>query len=214
VDVLVDGAHAPGMVPLAVDALGAAYYVANLHKWVCAPKGAGFLHVRADRRADVHPLSISHGHRFELPGVSRYRLEFDWTGTDDPSPWLTVPAAIDVMAKMVPGGWPAVRQHNHALAVLGRRILCDTLGVPAPCPEEMVGSMASVPLPPGDGMPPASPLYLDPIHEQLLAKYAIEVPVIAWPAPPQRVLRISAQLYNAAAQYERLADALVGILGR
>lgn len=214
VDVLLDGAHAPGMLPLAVDALGAAYYVANLHKWVCAPKGVGFLHVRADRRASLHPLSISHGHRFDAQEQSRYRLEFDWTGTDDPSPWLSVPAAIDTMAKLVPGGWPAIRKHNHDLAVLARRVLCDALGVPAPCPEDLLGAMAAVPIPPGDGRPPRTPLSIDPLQEALFAEHAIEVPVVTWPAPPARVLRISAQLYNTAAQYTRLADALVALLGR
>jgi isopenicillin-N epimerase len=135
VEVLVDGAHAPRMVLLELRALGATCYSGNCHKWLCAPKGAGFLWVRRDRRADIHPLTISHGASAHRPGRERFRHEFDWTGTGDPTTWLTVPRAIEYVGGLLPGGWPAVMARNRALALEARRLLCDAVGAAAPCPE-------------------------------------------------------------------------------
>jgi isopenicillin-N epimerase len=208
---LVDGAHALGMLRLDVTAVGAAYYTSNCHKWLCAPKGAGFLHVRRDLQASVRPLAISHGARLQRSDRSRFLLEFDWTGTQDPTAYLAVPAAIRVMGGMLPGGWDAVRATNHALAVAARRTLCAALDVPPPAPEDMIGSLASLPIADGSPEPPASALYCDPLQDALRERAGIEVPIIPWPTPPRRLLRISAQLYNVAADYEWLADAADGI---
>jgi len=212
VDVLVDGAHAPGMVPLDLDSLGAAYYTGNCHKWVCAPKGAAFLHVRADRRAGVRPLVISHGANAEVSERSRFHLEHDWTGTRDPSAWLSVPVALREMESMVEGGWDEIRRRNRELVLEGRRLLCEALRIDAPCPESMIGSLASLPLPDGDGGAVNELFPFDGLQDRLFQEYRIEVPVIAWPAPPQRLLRISAQLYNNPLQYGALATALRGLL--
>jgi isopenicillin-N epimerase len=211
VDVLVDGAHAPGMVPLNVATLGVTYYSGNCHKWLCAPKGTAFLWVRRDRHAAVHPLTISHGATAVRPGRSRFRLEFDWTGTSDPTGWLTVPKAIEYVGGLVPGGWPAVMARNHALALQARDLLCAAAGTPPPCPDSMVGSLASVRQPDGTG--PVAWRRPDPLQQRLFDGWGIEVPVMTWPAAPRRLIRISAQLYNHRAQYERLAEALRKELG-
>jgi isopenicillin-N epimerase len=212
VETLVDGAHAVGMLPLDVSAIGAAYYTGNCHKWLCAPKGAGFLHVRRDLQEMVRPLAISHGARLQRADRSRYLLEFDWVGTVDPTAYLSVPAAIRVMGAALPGGWPALRAHNRDLALAGRRLLCDALGIPEPAPPSMIGSLAAVPIAAGSPEPPASALYCDPLQDALRERAGIEVPVLPWPAPPQRLLRISAQLYNTLADYERLAGTLGSVL--
>jgi isopenicillin-N epimerase len=205
VETLVDGAHAPGMLPLDVQSVGASYYAGNCHKWVCAPKGAGFLYVREDRRADVHPLSISHGMNSRRKDRSRFRLEFDWTGTDDPSPYLCVPEAIRFMGNLLPEGWDALMRHNHQLAIAGRNILCEALGISPPAPDHMLGSMAALPITDGSADPPTSSLYADPQQIQLLEQFGVEVPLVPWPDPPKRVVRISAQIYNQRSEYERLA---------
>ena len=198
IETLVDGAHAPGMLPLDVRTIGAAYYTGNCHKWMCAPKGAGFLYVRRDRQATVRPLVISHGANSPRADRSRFRLEFDWTGTHDPTPYLAVGEAIRVVGSAWPGGWPAVMKQNHALALVARRRLCDALGRTAPCPDVMIGSLAAVQLPDGT----------DDLQKHLFDRFAIEVPVIAWPAAPKRWVRVSAHIYNHEQDYDRLAEAL------
>lgn len=209
VETLVDGAHAPGMLDLDLPALGATYYTGNCHKWLCAPKGAGFLYVRPDRQEQVRPVVTSHGANTPRPGRSRFHDEFDWTGTADPTPYLCVPVALETMAALVPGGWEEVRRRNRELALEGRRILAAALGVPPPAPEEMIGTLVAFPLPDGaSAAPPSSPLYADSLQDELLARYRIEVPVVPWPAPPKRLIRISAQLYNSADQYRKLGEAL------
>jgi isopenicillin-N epimerase len=209
VETLVDGAHAPGMVPLNLRGLGAAYYTGNCHKWTCAPKGAGFLFVRRDRQAAIRPLVISHGANSSRQDRSRFLLEFGWTGTNDPSAWLAVPEALRCVGALCPGGWPEVMRRNRALALAARRCLCARLNMPLPCPDPLIGSLAAVPLWEAAGTePPKSPLYEDPLHDWLWAIHRIEVPVIPWPALPRRLLRVSAQLYNSLPQYERLAAAL------
>jgi isopenicillin-N epimerase len=213
VDTLVDGAHAPGMVPLELRTLGATYYTGNCHKWMCAPKGSAFLWVRPDRRADIHPLTISHGANAVRPERTRFRLEFDWTGTSDPTAWMTVPTAIDYLASLVDGGWPALMARNRALALGARRLLCTAAGTAPPCPDEMIGSLASVILPDGATSEIAwrRP---DPLQRRLYDDWKIEAPIMSWPAPPRRLIRIAAQLYNTHDDYVRLAEGLMKELAR
>ena len=212
IDTLVDGAHAPGMVPLDVDSIGAAYYTGNLHKWACAPKGAAFLHVRRDRQDDLQPPVISHGYNQARPGHSRFQDAFDWTGTDDPTAWLCVPAAIEFLEGLVDGGLDGLMAHNRQVVVAAREMLCRRLPVRPVCSEEMLGSIAAVRLP-DDARPAPDAGGGHRFNRELLDRYGIEVPVYYWPAPPHPMLRISAQYYNCPGQYERLADAMGELLG-
>ncbi|MCI0672393.1 MAG: aminotransferase class V-fold PLP-dependent enzyme [Myxococcaceae bacterium] len=213
VETLVDGAHGPGQVPLALERLGAAAYTGNCHKWVCAPKGAAFLHVREDWQARVRPLVVSHGHNSPREDRSRFRLEFDWMGTGDPTSFLCVPEALRFVGGLLPGGWPAVMEHNRTLALRARRRLAERLGTPLPCPDSMVGSMAAVLLPDTAGEPGwHSPLDVDWVQEALDRRFKVEIPVVPFPAPPRKHVRLSAQLYNSLRDYERLGDALEAVL--
>jgi isopenicillin-N epimerase len=208
IDTLVDGAHAPGMVPLNLGEIGAAYYTGNCHKWMCAPKGAGFLQVRRDRQALIRPLTISHGANSPRTDRSLFQLEFDWTGTQDPTPYLSVPAAIETIASLVPQGWPGVMERNRTLALQARQILCDALEQPTPCPAEMVGAIATIPLPQSFGVPNLSQNGIDVLQDWLWETHCIEVPIIPRMNPPQKLIRVSAQLYNCAEHYRFLAAAL------
>jgi isopenicillin-N epimerase len=208
IDTLVDGAHAPGMLPLDLRAMNVAFYTGNLHKWVCAPKGAAFLYVHPNRRYAVRPAIISHGANAERRDRSRFHLEFDWTGTFDPTAWLSVPAALDFIASLVPGGWPEVMRRNRALALQARDLVCARLGIAPPAPDAMLGSMAAFPLP--DATKPPTP-FGDSLHHELVAR-GFEVPVQNFPQWPRRILRISAQLYNEPGEYERLAEAVASLL--
>ncbi len=200
IPVIVDGAHAPGMLPLDLDGLGATAYAGNCHKWLCAPKGAAFLHVRRDAQRWVRPPQVSHGRNSERTDRSRFRLEFDWTGTCDPTPYLCVPEAIRWLGALLPGGWPALQAHNRAQAAAARDMLCAALGIAAPCPDSMLGAMASVPF--GE-VAPAGPQGLDRF-QAALDRARIEAPVFRWPGPPHRLLRVSAQVYNRREEVERL----------
>ena len=213
IDTLVDGAHAPGMIPVEVDSLGGAYWTGNGHKWLCGPKGTAVLWVREDRRDRVHPLVVSHGANAPLAGRTRFRHEFDWVGTSDPTGFLTLPSAIDWMADEAfgAGGWPGVLAANHALAIKGRDILAGVLGIEAPAPSSMLGSMAALPLSGVSGDAEAEAL-----AARLREEDRIQVPIGGWPVPAARregvvdqiLIRISAQRYNELADYERLAEAL------
>ena len=164
--------------------------------------------MRANRRYGIRPLAISHGANSLRTDRSRFLIEFDWTGTNDPSAFLAVPAALRFMESAVPGGWPEVMRRNRELALKARDILLDALSIEAPVPDALLGSMAAVPLPDGNSTTPAPALFGDPLQDRLLENHRIEVPVIPWPAPPNRLIRVSAQLYNEEVEYRLLATSL------
>lgn len=213
IDTLVDGAHALGMLRVNVTELGAAYYVGNFHKWLCAPKGAAMLWVRPDRQAAIVPGTVSHGYTSE-PGA-RFQSLFDWQGTFDPTAWLSVGEAIRFMSTLFAGGLATVQSRNHRVAMLARDALCEAIEQPPPCPENMVGSMVSVPISARRvsssdvsrmrSLPSAGDLY------QALASEGFEALVMPW-ATGGRVLRVTAQVYNSPQDYERLASLLPRLL--
>ncbi len=207
VDVLLDAAHGPGIVPLDLSVLAPAYCTGNCHKWLCSPKGSAFLHIREDRKHLIRPLNISHGASFEGDAQEKFEFEFSWPGTQDPSAWMCIPKAIEYLGDLVEGGWPEIMRRNHALAIEGRGILCEALGTSPPFPDSMVSALASVEITTEGEVGPMSPEG-DPFHNLLLDEYGIQVPVMPWRHHGVRYIRISAQLYNHEDEYRYLAEAL------
>jgi isopenicillin-N epimerase len=218
IETLVDGAHAPGMLAIDVAELGAAYYTGNCHKWLCAPKGAGFLYVRPDCQEGIQPPVISHGYNQAREGYTALQTAFDWQGTNDPTPWLCVGEAIEFVESLVPGGIEGLMGRNRDLAIAARRLLCQRSGMEPICGEEMVGSMAAMIVPPAAvdweaGCTTRSPM--PPGHwlgSRLRDEFGVEVPVYGWPGVSRPLVRISAQAYNCLTDYERLADSLDALL--
>jgi isopenicillin-N epimerase len=205
------------MVPVRLPEMGAAYYVGNLHKWTCAPKGAAYLYVREDRREAVHPLTISHGENTHRPGRSAFHDRFDWAGTLDPTAWLCAGGAVRWCSALLPGGLGEWMSRNRDLAIEARELMCEALGVAAPCPESMLGSMATIPLPTAlQHEPPSRPelrrfqgwLGADRLQAWLAGEHRIEVPIVRWGQDGRRWVRISAAVYNSRAQFEHLAEVL------
>jgi isopenicillin-N epimerase len=203
IDTLIDGAHAPGMLPLNLKEIGATYYTGNCHKWLCAPKGAAFLYVQRQKQPEIRPLTISHGANSPLTHKSRFQLEFDWTGTNDPTGYICVGEVIQFMGLLLPAGWDELMQRNHDLVLAGRQIICDALGVTILCPDEMIGAMAVIP------MPEVLESYTHAsLHDKLFDQHRIQVQVVPWAGKHQLLLRISAQFYNSLEDYQYLAKVL------
>jgi len=210
IEVLVDGAHAPGMLPLDLDRLRPAWYTGNLHKWVCAPKGTAFLWAREDKQSTLQPAVISHGNNTPRPGYSGFQDRFDWAGTFDATAWFCLPEAIRWLGELLPGGWRELRQRNHRLAVAARKLIAGQLQVEVPCPESMIGSMATLPLPERfQGVPRSG--RIDREARRLYDEFGIEVPFMRIGDAGRRYFRISAQIYNTLAEYGYLAEALVAM---
>ncbi len=207
VNVLLDAAHGIGMIPLDIEKIGASYTTSNCHKWLCAPKGSAFLHVRKDLQSLIHPLTISHGMTAPLGDSTRFRHEFDWTGTRDVSAWCALPFVIDEFSKLVGMNWNEIMTHNRKLVIKGRNIICEKLSIIPPCPENMISSIATIKI--SSKQVSITDLYeIDPLHEKLLEDYNIQVPVWSWPNPQGRYIRISAQIYNNEDEYKYLANIL------
>jgi isopenicillin-N epimerase len=193
---IIDGAHAPGQIDLALDTLGADFYLGNCHKWLCAPKGAGFLFARPDRQELLDPLIISWGWEAERPGASRFLDHYEWAGTDDPSAYLSVPAAIAFEQKH---NWPRVRAACHAIVGEARERLGALSDRPQLAPEstEWWMQMATIPIPGDDA---------GRIKERLWDDFKIEIPIMG--RADGVYARISIQAYNGRADVDRLVEAI------
>jgi len=197
---VVDGAHAPGQLPLDLEALGADFYAGNCHKWLCAPKGSAFLHARREVQELLSPLVVSWGWQSDRPGPSRFVDEQQLQGTRDPAAFLAVPAAIRFLEQH---DWPAVRRRCHDLLAGARRAIGALTGLPPLTPDtpDWYAQMAAFPLPPCDG--PA-------LKERLYRSYQIEVPVTSWQG--LAFVRVSVQGYTSAADVAALVGALADLL--
>jgi len=193
--VLVDGAHAPGALDLDIAALGADWYVGNLHKWACSPRSCGILWAPPARQAGLHPPVVSWGLD------QGFTTEFDWVGTRDPSPYLAAPAGIAFLREL---GAAEVRAYDHGLAWRGARLLAQRWETELEVGEAMVGTMATVPLPARAGADVEAAARL---RDALLFEDRIEVQMHA--AHGRLWARISAQVYNDESDVERLAEAVL-----
>ena len=199
VAVLVDGAHAPGMLAVDLERLGADFFVGNLHKWCCAPRGSAVLHAAKRWRPVLRPLVASWGEAEGFP------LAFDETGTEDPTAWLSAPRALRVLERI---GLDRLRRHNVQLAVAGQLEVARALQVgPADLPRDAAVSMQLVPLP--DGVA-TSVEAADALQDRIGETSAVEVAVTSWAG--RGFVRVSAQAYNAPADYRRLAADLPSLL--
>ena len=195
---VIDGAHAPGQIDLALDALGADFYTGNCHKWMNAPKSAGFLYARPERQPLLQPLIVSWGWESETPGSSPFIDYFEWRGTHDPAAYLSVPAALDFMSAR---NWPQVRAACHELLLEAERRISELTGLaPISAPDTFV-QMRTIPLPPCD---------LKVLKERLWDEYQIEVPMVGWGRG--HYVRVSIQCYNGPNDVNRLVEGLKRLL--
>jgi len=199
VPVLVDGAHGPGQVALDLPALGADWYVGTCHKWLCAPKGCGFLYARSDRRAELHPVTISHGYG------GGFTTEFDWTGTMDPSAYLSLPSAIGFFERL---GGTALMERNRQLAAEAANLIADALRTEVGVLPGMTRNMGLVRL----------PISLEAKRSEVVkVRHALQAAGTDAPVHPvggAMWLRLSAYAYNEIGDYRRLADLLPAVLKR
>jgi len=190
--VLVDGAHAPGQIALDLPSLGADWYAGNCHKWLFAPKGCGFLWARREAQRGLHPPVISHGYG------QGFTAEFDWTGTRDFSAWLAVTSALDFYLSLGP---ERLRIRNHQLAVHAAERIARAWGTQTDGPPELHGAMMAIRLP--GRLQRREPARL---MAELLRRHRVVVAVM--PVAGGLWARISAQGYNAPADYYRLLAAV------
>jgi isopenicillin-N epimerase len=197
---VVDGAHAPGQIPLEMESIGADFYGGNLHKWLCAPKGAGFLYAHPSVQPLLKPLIVSWGYESENPSNSMFVDYHEWTGTRDIAAYLAVPAAIKFQADQ---NWESVRGDCHNLAKEAQQRICELTGLaPLHADESYFGQFVSIPLP--DQISPTL------LKEALYGRYKVEVPILSW--KDRKLIRVSVQGYNTRRDIDKLLIGLEQLL--
>lgn len=200
---VIDGAHTPGQVPLHLDSLGADFYTGNCHKWMCAPKGSAFLHVRPAWQNQVQATVVSWGYvagdgghtGFDAyTGRSTLERRLQWQGTRDLAAFLTVPAAIDFQARH---GWPGLRERCHDMACAALHRVLARNGLPSIAPDSAFGQMVPIPVRTDDA---------DGLRRSLFDEHRIEIPVTQHNG--QTFVRLSVQAYNTQAEVDTLLAVL------
>ena len=219
IEILIDGTHAVGQIPVDVASLDPAFYVGSGHKWLSSPKGTGFLYVRRDLAEGFRPLSLSSRAHKLRPERALFLRDFDYVGTCDYSNVLVLPECLEFYATLLPGGWPELLASNHRLIMQGRDTIAQLAGLTPPCPETLIGCMATLiipepPAPPSAGIAPRRTLYDDPLQDALLDRHRVVAPVWRLGANGPRVIRFSAQVYNHPEQYAHAGRALAEELSR
>jgi isopenicillin-N epimerase len=210
IPLFIDGAHAPGMILLDLEKLDPDYYTGNCHKWLCSPKGAAFFYVRPDKQKDLNPAIISNYFRKGNETKERFFNSFYWSGTADYTPYCCVKPVIDFFEQTIEGGWSFIMNRNRQLVLTGRDIICDTLGLNEYTPEEMTGSLVTIRLNSKSDLDEKTGL--DILVLKLLYDYKIEALIPRLYQTEERILRISAHLYNKESDYEKLALTLKQLL--
>lgn len=209
IDVVLDGAHSPGQVHVDLGALQPSYFVGSGHKWLCGPKGIGFMYVRADKQPGFRPLALSSRANKVRPDRALFLRDFDYSGTGDYSAFLSLPESIGVVGSLLPGGWSALFRHNHELIVKARAHVCNVLGIEPSCPDSMLGTMASIAIPDApEAIADRPTKYDDALQDALIDTHAMATPIWRLNCNQQRIVRLSAHVYNTMEQYERYAEAL------
>ena len=193
---VIDGAHAPGQIHINLDELGADFYTGNLHKWLCAPKGAGFLYARPKVQNLLEPLVVSWGWQSEKPGFSQFVDHHEWWGTRDISAFLSVPAAIHFQEE---NAWGKGRADCHALAMEAEKRICELTGLPSQYSDDSwYAQMVAAPLP--------FETNIIALKTRLYDDYRVEVPLIEWNG--HKLIRVSVQGYNRHEDIDHLIEAL------
>jgi isopenicillin-N epimerase len=199
---VIDGAHAPGQIPLALDSLGADFYGGNLHKWLCAPKGAGFLYARPEAQHLLKPLVVSWGYESETPSASQFVDHHEWWGTRDVAAFLAVPTAIQFQREH---DWGRVRSACHELAREAETRIRQLTGLPSLYPDDSwFGQFAAAPLPASTDV--------QVLKRWLYEEHRIEVPILDWRG--RKFVRVSIQGYNTRREVDALVKALEMYLGK